>query len=224
MSVHNGHRKRLKNRFLKEDLDNFEPINVLELVLFYAIPRKDTNEIAHALLDKFGTIDRVFTAPFEELTEVSGVGSEVATLIKLVPSISRYFIKASEFEGKFIRNVEDACKFTYPNFVGIVEEAVLMVSLDSKGKIIAKTFIAKGSAHSVTILVRNVLKEAIVRNATSVIIAHNHPDGIALPSKDDLIATAELKKSLDAVDVVLLDHIIVAGGDCVSLSDSGFIR
>ena len=224
MSIHQGHRQRLKDRFLKEGLDHFNDLYVLELLLYYCIPRVDTNPIAHALLDHFGSLTAVFEATAEELQKVPGIGENAATFLTLIPQVGRYYqIKRAE-TGDILTNPRQFCRYLAPYFIGRDNETVFLLSLDAKCKVLGCKMVGVGSVNSANIPIRRVVEIALSANATSVVLAHNHPSGLAIPSHDDIQTTLRLAKAMNAVEIVLLDHIVVADSDSVSMVESGYYR
>jgi len=223
MSVHSGHRKRLKERFLNESLDGFPAHNVLELLLFFWLPQKDTNELAHRLIERFGGLAAVFDAPYEELLKVNGVGESVATLIKLIPELTRRYMVDGAKED-YLNSTEKAGKFLLPYYIARRNETVFLACLDSKCKVLSCQMIFEGSVNSTQVNIRKIIELAFKYNATGIIIAHNHPGGVALPSPEDLATTQRIFEALRSVGLAFIDHIIVADGDFVSLADSGFIQ
>ena len=217
MGLHDGHRNRLKNRFLNEGLTNFEDHNVLELLLFYSIPRSDTNEIAHELLNKFGSLHGVFEAGMEDLMSINGISRHSAVLIKMIPELFVVYGRDKVRDIQKINSSDDAKQFFIPRFYGKVREEVQIVLLDDKMNIIYE-----GSVNSANVPIRKIVEIAIENRATNVIIAHNHPTGLILPSKDDLRATAKVREALALVDIKLLDHVIVSDNEAASLKDSGY--
>ena len=222
MGLHDGHRNRLKNRFLNEGLTNFEDHNVLELLLFYSIPRSNTNEIAHELLNKFGSLHGVFEAGMEDLMSVNGISRHSAVLIKMIPELFVVYGRDKVRDIQKINSSDDAKQFFIPRFYGKVREEVQLVLLDDKMNIIKWVKIYEGSVNSANVPIRKIVEIAIENRATNVIIAHNHPTGLILPSKDDLRATAKVREALALVDVKLLDHVIVSDNEAASLKDSGY--
>lgn len=221
MGVHDGHRKRLKRRFLSEGLDSFEDHNILEMLLFYALPRSDTNEIAHRLLEQFKSLSGVFDAPLEELCKIKGISEHSATLIKLIPRLTSAYHTDKSKDIKIISSTNAAGKFFVPRFYGKANEEVHVMLLDDKKKVIKCEKVFEGTVNSTPITVKKVVAMAVNSNATGVILAHNHPGGIALPSKSDLRATEKIYRALELINIQLCDHIIVADDDFVSLADSG---
>lgn len=224
MGIHDGHRERLRSSFIENGLDSFNELNSLELLLFYAIPRRDTNEIAHRLLDTFGSLSGVMNAEREELMQVEGVGESAATLISLIPQIMRKSSISETSKIRYINNSEQAGKYLAPRFLHKKEEILLILCLDSLKHVISCNEISRGSINAVETNVRKIVETALRFRASSVIMAHNHPNGVALPSKEDDRSTRLVYNSLGTVGVTLVDHIIVAGDDYVSYADSGFFR
>lgn len=224
MGVHDGHRERMRERFFRFGLSNFNEIEALEFLLFYAIPRRDTNPLAHALLDQFGSLSQVLNATEQELCAVPGISESTAALIKLVPQLERL----SEVErGKRlaeIKGTRDAAAFLIPYFRGAQDEMLLLVCLDSARRVISAEVINTGLPNSVLFDIRKLVETALKRKATSVMIAHNHPDGQVLPSKEDDSTTISIMKALRTVNIELYDHIVVAGENYVSYRRSGALE
>ncbi|MBO5892059.1 MAG: DNA repair protein RadC [Oscillospiraceae bacterium] len=222
MSIHDGHRQRLKNRFLSEGLDNFEELQVLELLLFYCIPRQDTNPIAHRLLDDFGSFAQVMEASPEELKKVSGIGDSVATFLSLVTAAGRYYsVKQQNAEVKILSDLEDCGKYLTPYFRSRRNETVFLLCLDAKCKVLCCKEVGEGSVNSAAVPIRRIVEMALGANATSVVLAHNHPSGVALPSNEDVQTTFRLAMALNSVEITLIDHMVVADDDFVSMRQSG---
>lgn len=222
MSIHDGHRQRLKTRFLEEGLDNFDEVNVLELLLFYCIPRKDTNPIAHALLDHFGSLSRVLEADVEELKKVPGISDHSATLLALVTELGRYYQVDCAQRVEVLTTLDACGAYLVPRFFGRSNETVFLLCLDAKCKVLCCKEIGEGSVNSTSISIRKVVETALSANATTVVLAHNHPSGVALPSSEDVQTTRRIAAALSAVEVHLADHIVVAEGDYVSMVQSGY--
>lgn len=223
-SMHTGHRARLKAQFLQSGLDALTDIQVLELLLFYANPRRDTNPIAHRLLNQFGSLSAVLDAPPELLGKVNGVGENAALLLHLVPCVCRrYLIDRASYE-QVLDSTEKAGAFLVPYFFGARDEMVYLLCLDAKCKVLDCRMLSVGGVNTASVSVRKIVEAALACNATSVVLAHNHTSGIALPSREDEATTRQIRTALDAVGILLADHIIVADDDFVSMADSGFFR
>lgn len=224
MTVHDGHRERLRDSFLEHGLDGFHDLQALELLLFYAIPRRDTNPIAHALLDRFGSLQAVFEASIQELCEVPGVGRHTAGLILLVPQLVKHSRVSAAREKKSIRNGRDAAEYLRPFLDTEREEVAMMVCLDANKAVINCVELARGTVNSVTISCRRIVETALKSKASYVILAHNHPGGRPSLSREDDAVTSGVYKALALVDVKLMDHIVVAGGQYASINDMGGMR
>jgi len=213
-NIHAGHRERLRDRFVKEGLDNFQDHNALELLLFYAIPQKDTNEEAHALMDTFGSISEVFDASYEDLCSVKGIGPRAATLIKMIPEFFRkYEVDKLNTEEVFLNDSELAAEYACKFFKGITEEKLYLICLDSRCRMTCFKLISEGTMNSTPINTRLIIETALKNRATSVILVHNHPTGITAPSKSDVDATSNLSYVLKKSDIKLDDHIIIGHGN-----------
>lgn len=221
MSIHDGHRQRLKERFENEGLDHFSAHQVLEFLLFFCIPRKDTNPVAHRLLEQFGTLSRVLEAPVSELKNVEGIGDNAALFIHFLNEFCRYHQVDRAGNLTVLKTVGDCGRYLVPRFYNRKNEIVLLLCLDAKCKVLCCKEIGEGSVNSAAIPVRRVVEVALHSNATSVVLAHNHPSGLALPSEEDIFTTKRVAAALNAVEIELVDHIVVADDDFVSMAQSG---
>ena len=224
MTIHKGHRQRLKDRFLREGLDNFEELYVLELLLYYCIPRVDTNPIAHALLDHFGSLTAVFEATPEERKRVPGIGDNAATFLTLIPQAGSFYQIKRAQPGEILHTISQCGNYLVPYFYGRENETVFLLCLDAKCKVLACKLVGEGSVNSANIPIRRVVEIALNTNATTVVLAHNHPSGLALPSHEDVETTLRLARAMEAVEITLADHIVVADNDFVSMAQSGYYR
>ena len=224
MSIHSGHRQRLKDRFRREGLDNFDELYVLELLLFYCIPQKDTNPLAHRLLDHFGSLAAVLDATAEELEKVDGIGKNVSTFLSLITQVGRYYqVKRAE-PGEILCTIEQCGNYLVPYFFGRERETVFMLCLDAKCKVLCCKKIGEGSVNSANVPIRRVVELALGANATTVVLAHNHPSGLAIPSADDVQTTHRVAAALEAVEITLADHIVVSRDDYVSIVQSQYYK
>lgn len=223
MSIHDGHREKMRRRFLTTGLDGFADHEALELLLYYAIPRRDTNPIAHALMERYGSLAGVLSAPVEDLQKVPGIGESAAVLLKLTPQLYRKAKLAEAQQETILNSTERAGNYLLEQFAGETREVVYQVCLDRKGKLLVCKRLGEGGISSAQLDIRRLVENAILASASGVILAHNHPSGIALPSQDDYAATDSAKRALSTIGVDLLDHIIVADDDFVSMADSGYL-
>ncbi len=219
---HTGHRLRMKERFLKMGLESFEPHEVLELLLTYSIPRRNTNLIAHKLIDTFGSISAVFDAPFEALVSIDGITENSATLIKMIPQILRFYTSETD-DNKCLNTIERVRKYFSVSFIGLTNEEFKVCCLDNGLNVISCTTVAKGTNKSASISARQIAEAAFKANSTNIIIAHNHPDALCSPSDADKVITRKLRSSLKALDIDILDHIIVGKDGVLSFKEIGLI-
>ena len=223
MGVHDGHREKMRRRFLETGLDSFAEHEALELLLFYAIPRRDTNALAHQLMDHFGSLDAVLSAPVEELMRMDGIGENAAVLLKLVPRVVQKAKLAANKET-IINSTEKAGDYLLERFCGEKNEVIYQLCLDRKGKLLSCRRLNEGGADSSELNIRRLVENALLVSASAVILSHNHPSGIALPSSEDYATTERVQAALNMVGVALVDHIIVADDDFVSMADSGTLK
>ena len=222
MGVHDQHRQRVRRRFLESGLNGFADHEVLELLLYYAIPRRDTNPIAHALVDRFGNLHGVLNAPLEILQQVAGVGESAAILLRLTALAAQKADLAAAEKDIILDNTRSLGVYLLRLFSQERNEAVYELCLDRKGKLLVCKRLGEGSASGVWLDVRKLVENALLSGATYVVLAHNHPSGVALPSPDDHAATERAQAALAAIQVELRDHIIVADNDFISFSESGY--
>lgn len=218
-NVHEGHRERMRNKYVNKGIEVFEQHEILEMLLFYAIPRKNTNDIAHRLLEACGSLSAVFDAPIDILMQ-QGLSYNAAVLLHMIPDLSRAY-QSDKFdnEEKIITD-ENIGKKMLHLFAGKNEECVYAFFLDAKGKEKYSGIISKGDASSAPLFSKDIVSIAARCKAVTVIIAHNHPSGVAFPSRADLEATADIADALDTIGIHLADHIIVADRDYISLSST----
>lgn len=220
-NLHEGHRQRLKNRFLKDgSFDNFEPHNILEMLLFYSIPRKDTNEIAHNLLKRFGSIKNVLDASFDELVKVSGISENSATLIKILPQIARIYATHTVAEDRIFDSVDKIGDFFVSQYMGEKNEVVYLMLLANNFELIALEKIHEGDVNSSFVTPRKISDLVTKHNAAMIVLAHNHPNGIGYPSMNDIETTSHLLSLLNSFDINLIEHFVVGGNTFYPLISS----
>ena len=220
-SVHEGHRNRLKSKFIENGFQGFEPHNILELLLFYSIPRKDTNEIAHSLINRFGSLKNVFNASFEELIEVDGIKENSATLIKMVPMIAREYVNDSFKEVPVFDSANKIGEYFVNKFLGEKNEIVYAMLLSNKFELLSVVKVHEGSVNSAYVSSRKILDSVVKTNAAMIVLAHNHPDGTCCPSMDDIDTTANLASAFSAFNIPLVEHFLIAGKEyCAIMHDT----
>ena len=216
--IHDGHRQRLFEKFDKHGFSCFSEHEKLELILFYSIPRHNTNELAHKLLDKYKCISKVLDAPAYELLEFPLITERTVWLFRLFKETFALYIKENEKTGASLCNTDEYASYFMLFFSGITDERLAVLSLNNKGKFLGCEFVAYGDLTSVGVSIRKIMETVLSSKASMVVLCHNHPGGIALPSDADLILTKQIKLALNGIDVYLKDHIIIADGDYVSFA------
>lgn len=217
-SVHAGHRDRVREKYNANGLDGFADHEVLELLLFYANKRGDTNPAAHRLIERFGSLSAVLEASYDDLVRVEGIGDSAATLITMVPRLFRRYSADKVEKVKVISDFEDAKAFLVPRFFGLQNERAGIICLDSQGRINNFVFVSDGSLKLAQIDVRKIAQLALQNNADSIILAHNHPGGFASPSRNDVETTKLLINALGLINIRVADHIIISDAEAFSMA------
>ncbi len=221
--MHDGHRQRLRERYEKEGLDSFAPHEILELLLFYAIPRKDTNRLAHAILNKFGTLTNVFQASPEELQTVEGLGKGAAVFLSIISDVLRRCQLEQLIKLPTINSVREARECVISLFAGKTNEECYLISLTKQNKVKHISKICSGTPDETPFYPRLIAEAALLNKASKVIIAHNHPGGTLTPSEADIETTKVIKNMFQLMGIELIDHIIVAGNNSSSMAMLNFI-
>ena len=235
LDKHNGHRARLRRRFEKAGLDGFNDYEVLELLLTYTIPRKDTKDISKNLLKKFSSLKEILSADTKELEQINGLGRQSVIFIKALNEFIRYYfehqVEKDEMQLTTPEQTAEYLKGVIGNFKYEVVKALFLNSqnklihtdLNSQNKLIHTELISEGTVNESYLSSRKIVETALRYNATSVIVAHNHPDGIPEPSEDDNFITQKIAGALKIVDVDLQDHIIIGSNDFYSYRQKGIL-
>lgn len=223
--THAEHRKRMREKFRNNGPMSFSDHELLEMLLYHVNARSDTNPPAHRLLSTFHDLRGVFTAPFDSLVGVRGVGESSVFLIKLCHEL---FIRCRQQEEEYInhadviRTGEDAIALFRGKYTGMTEETVMIACLDNKGRVICVDTFPPGQVNASGLNIRAIVARAIGRNAAGLILAHNHPDGPPDPSEADISATRSLRTVLHSMKIELFDHVIIGEqGRGTSMRDSG---
>lgn len=219
-NLHKNHRERLRKKFFDSDGDILEPHEILEVLLYSVYAQRDTNQIARMLIKKFGTLYNVFEADKEELLSIPGVGEQAAAMLKLQAALlRRYNIDRVNAPENMKLTPKNAGKYIVNFFHGYRNEILMMFSLDAECKIISSAPVSKGTIDKVQVYVRDIVKYAMETKAVYIILAHNHPNGTLMASPDDIMLTLELEKAFSFINIRLIDHIIVAGDEYISLAN-----
>lgn len=210
-NLHDGHRQRVKERFLKHGVESFTEVQVLETLLFYAIPKKDTNDTAHLLLNTFGSLKKVFEADYDKLVKVKGIGDNAASLIKFFQMASRRYLELvyTEKEEKVYNTPDSLMDYCMRLFLGEKRELIYVIGLDADLVIVERELINDGCPDSVYIPYRKITDFIYRTNISRIVLTHNHPNGTCLASKDDVNATKDIVELMEQFEVDVVDHIIV---------------
>ncbi len=220
-NLHEGHRQRMKERILKHGVDAFDDYQLLEVLLFYAIPKKDTNELAHTLINTFGSMDKVFKADYEDLVKIKGIGENAASLLKLFPLLARRYINSTFSEdGKILLNTPDKLvDYCLTLFLGETDESVYALALNSDLTLSSCIRLNKGFVNKVELSYRMLTEFAIKSHCSRIVLTHNHSNGSVIASKADLRTTIDIADFLASVDMELVDHIIIGKGTGISMRE-----
>ncbi len=221
---HVKHRERLKNIYLKNGIEALSDIQVLELLLFYSIPRKDTNDIAHALLDEYSSLEGVLQADPERLTLIKGVGSNTAALIKLIYDINLRMETNRVKRGIIFSNPNIAGDYIKGFFTNKQHEMMYAFFLNKGNRLLGWEKIADGAVDSISVDTSNIIRAALKYKTCNVIIAHNHPGGKETPSQEDRITTGVISAALALVGLTLKDHFIITNDRFFSFSEANLFR
>ena len=225
MGIHDGHRARMKLQMMEHGLDTMNDHEVLELLLYYAIPRRDTNELAHRLLEHFGSLAGVFEASPRDLQSVPGVGQHAACLLHLIPQVNRRYLISRETRscGCILSTAADVRDYVQAHLLYERNEVVYAVCLDSSFRVINCRKLSQGTVNAVDISIRMLIEHVLNCNAVSLLLAHNHPDAPAFPSEADIETTVRIRTALENIGVYLLDHVIIGSDGYLSFSESGLL-
>ncbi len=222
-NVHGGHRERMRKEFRLNGFHHWHEHKVLEYILQKALPRVDTNETAHKLINRCGNFANVFRAPKEMLTDVMGVGEETAEYIHMLGEFIRYYNGVRFEVNKYVLNSENCEGYMLDLFYGKERENLFIICLDASNRIILRENLFEGSFESLDVDITKIMRIAVKSDASYVVLAHNHPSGIAIPSNADIVSTQTIERTLHMGGIKLLDHIIVADGKCVSMRGEGYL-
>ena len=223
--LNRGHRSRVRERFRAEEgFDSFQDHEILELLLTYGSPRKDTKALAKKLLETFGTLKCVFEAPPRQLMQVEGIGEIQATLISMMLPMTRVIRKCEMTSPRQIGNRKELENYCSGILMGKRIEEFWVICVNAQCRILGQRMISAGSLSEVSAYPRLVMETVLTYNAHSVFFCHNHPGGTCAPSSEDIATTLQLQRLLGGIDVMVLDHLIIAGADSYSMAQHGDIE
>ena len=211
-NLHTGHRKRLKDKYMKNGLDSFEFHEILELLLFCPLRRKNTNEIGHEMAKKFNnSLAEIFEASDERLKEIENIGDETVLHIRFLADITRlYNLERAKAAEKTSGNKKEHEEFLTAYYTGKRSEEVVLICLNNRMERISCDLIYSGSVNSSKVDMNKITKIALGNNASGIIVAHNHPGGTAYPSKEDVEITRKLEWFFNDISIKLIEHYVVA--------------
>lgn len=221
-NVHKNHRQRMREKYLSGGIDSFADHEILELLLFFAIPRVNTNPIAHELIKKFKTLDGVFSASYEELKTVKGMGKNAAFYIRLLQDFRLRMQKSDAKKRIVLKDKKTIGDYVVNFFLPYKYEVLFAFFLDKGDRLISWELIEEGAADEITVNPVKILRQAVRNNAVSVILAHNHPGGNHIASAADAAVTQRISVALRAVGITLKEHVVVAGEKYSAVSELGY--
>ena len=211
-NLHVNHRKRVRQKYLKHGLSVFNDHEILEMLLFYVLPRVDTNDIAHELINKAGSFSGVFDLPYEELIKVKGIKEHSATFIKLIPELSRlYLVNQTDKAERASMEYDDIVRYVIQSFSGMQNESMILFYFDSKMRPIGKEILCEGTFTAGVASKRKTVDAILNSGAANVVIAHNHTTFSVVPSVADIDVTKELYRVLTQLDIGLTEHFVISG-------------
>lgn len=208
-NIHNGHRQRMRERIKKYGAESLEDHELLEVLLYYCIPRKNTNPIAHGLLKEFGNFYELFTADYLDISDKGEISENAALFITLTTEVAKRLNSKRVEKGEHLNTADKAGKFGIDKLKFEKVEVFCLLCLDAANRLISLNEINRGTAAAVDIKTRKLVELAVRYKAVKVILMHNHPGGNVLPSPEDVFLTNEAKRLLKSVEIEVVDHIIV---------------
>lgn len=222
--LHEGHRQRVKSRYLSEGLDAFEDHQVLEMLLFFCIPMKDTNELAHKMIREFGSLAGLFEADPKDICTRCQVSENTAILVSLIPSLARRYFKGKWGDKPVLNSSVKAGEYAISLFAGRIYENFFLICLDSQNRVNYAALVHEGTINEAAVYPRLIVETALRHQANSIILAHNHPGGSYQPSDEDIEVTKKIAAAVEAISIKVMDHIIVAGEKYYSFAEKGLIN
>jgi len=223
-NLHEGHREKLRQRFIEEGLNAFEDHQVLEMILFYTIPRRDTNELAHRLIEKFGTLDSLFDASPEIIEKEGKVNKNTAVFLSMIPQLTRRYSLLKQGKKPVLDSSCKAGKFVTSLFIGKNYEAFYVCCLNSQNQLNYAALVHEGTINEAPVYPRLIVETALRYQASSVILAHNHPGGSLKPSTADIEVTRRICDALNTISISVIDHVIAAGDNYFSFAENGLLQ
>jgi DNA repair protein RadC len=220
--LHTGHRTRMRERYLNDGgLDSFADHQVLELLLYYCIPRRDTNEIAHKMINEFGSISTLVDAHPKEIIKRCKVSENTAILVSMVPKLAKRYFQSKWEKNTRLVSSQTAGQYLIDLFADRNNEAFYLLCLDAQRRLNYAALISEGTVDETAVYIRNMVQYALLHNAVSVVLSHNHPGGSVTASGSDIEATRQIIRTFEMLEISVLDHIVIAGNKYFSFAENG---
>ena len=223
MEDNDGHRHRLRERFAKTYTQGMHSYEVLELLLTYAIPRRDVKPIAKALLQRFGNLNGVLDASLDELRQMDAMGTQSALLIKLVKEVNALYLAGRMEKTDVLTSPQRVVDFARAKLAGLPHEAFMVLFLSTQNQVIGHEIVNEGTVDQVAVYPRRIIERALAHHAAALILVHNHPSGFTDPSEEDKMLTRTLRSAAATLDVRILDHLVVGKGGYFSFLERGLL-
>ena len=217
-NLHDGHRKRVKNKFVNNGIDSFDDHNIIEMLLFYGIPRKDTNEIAHVLINKFGSISGIMDAEIEELCSIDGISYHVASLIKLTKDLAKIYANEKMSPKQTVSHIDQVADYIKKQFMYLDVERFGILGIDGNNNIKGFTFITEGTMNETDVNLGLAVTKVLNKKWSNIVLCHNHPSGNLKPSSKDIATTDTLVRYFKSLGINVIDHLIVCDFDYLSIA------
>ena len=218
-----GHRQRLREKFLNSGLDGFHDYEIIELLLTLGTPRTDCKQPAKDALKKWGSLKAVLEAPPKELKKIKGIGDHNVFGLKLTQDVARRYLADRIVDMDYIQSSEDVLDYLRHNLRDKSQELFMVIYLNGRNQILKMETLFEGTLNTSAVYPREVVKKALENDASALVLVHNHPNGNPSPSQEDLTITKKLKEAARTIDIYIHDHLIIAGNDVYSFSDHGLI-
>ncbi|MBZ4681787.1 DNA repair protein RadC [Thermodesulfobacterium sp.] len=219
-----GHRARVKERFLKEGPKSFTDEDLLELLLMFSLPYRDTRKLARALLEQYKTLDQVLDAPLEELKKFKGLKERAILPLKVIHEVARRYLQSRATKSEYLRSPQEVYEYLKYEMQNLDREVLKVLFLDAKSKFLGGETLFEGTLHESAVYPREIFKKALEKKALSIVIVHNHPSGDPMPSKEDFVITKKLVLAGELLQIKVLDHVIIGKNGYYSMAEKGDIE
>ncbi|QER41987.1 DNA repair protein RadC [Thermodesulfobacterium sp. TA1] len=219
-----GHRARVKERFLKEGPERFTDEDLLELLLMFSLPYRDTRKLARTLLNHYKTLDQVLDAPLEELKTFKGLKEKAVLPLKVINEVARRYLKTKALKTEYLRSPQEVYEYLRYELQNLDREVLKVLFLDAKSKVLGVETLFEGTLHESAVYPREIFKKTLEKKALSIVLVHNHPSGDPTPSREDLVLTKRLILAGELLQIKVLDHVIIGKNGYYSMAEKGDIE